>query len=109
MMKRRYCLLWIALGMAAIALALPKLMRKLEDRAIPTGWEKTRIYITHIMPCEGGYAYTLSYQYKDGDVYKSMVHHTIDDSKPQAGQGMRGLYKKNEPAVFELLQAIKYE
>ena len=108
-MKRPYHVLLIILGVAAVIIAAPKLLRKLEDRGIPEGWKKTIICITHITPCDGGYAYTLSYKYKEGEVYKGiMEHHTIDDSKPEEGQCIRGLYKENEPAVFELLQLIRY-
>lgn len=38
-----------------------------------------------------------------------MEHHTIDNSEPKEEQCIRGLYKKNEPVVFELLQLIKDE
>jgi len=108
-MKRRYYVLWITIGIAAVAIAIPKLIRRLEEMAIPEGWEKAIICINHVLPCEGGYTYTLCYQYKEGDVYKSIEHHTIDDGRPKEGQCLRGAYKKNEPAVFDLLQEIKYE
>lgn len=110
-MKRPYHVLWITLGIAAVIIAAPKLIRKIGDMAIPEGWARTMVCITHIAPCDCGYAYTLRYKYEEGEVCKEgiMEHHTIDDSKPKEGQCIRGLYKKNEPVVFELLQLIKYE
>jgi hypothetical protein len=110
MMKRQHKILLLTLGITATAvIILPKFIRKLTPKPIPDGWGKTIISIKNIEAYEGGYAYTLSYNYQEGELEKTIEQYILDDRKPKSNQSIAAIYQKDEPVLFELQELIQYE
>jgi hypothetical protein len=108
-MKRRRHLLLLAVGITATAILLPRLIRKLGQKPIPDGWDKTFINIRNIEAQGNGYAYTLTYPYQVNEETKTMEQNVLDDRKPVESQFISAIYSQKEPVLFELLELIQYE
>jgi hypothetical protein len=109
MMKRHHKILLFTLGITVTVIILPRLMHKLSPKPIPDGWAKTILSIKNIETYEGGYAYTLSYNYQERELQKTIEQYILDDRKPKSNQSIAAIYQKDEPVVFELQELIQYE
>jgi hypothetical protein len=109
-MKRHHKILLLTLvGITATVIIMPRLVRRLSAKPIPDGWGKTLISIKNIEPYEDGYAYTLSYNYQEGELEKTLEQYILDDRKPKSNQSIAAIYQKDEPILFELQELIQYE
>ncbi len=108
-MKKQNQALLLILGITALVILTPRLMRKLSHKPIPNGWEKTTLLIKNIEVYEGGYTYTLSYNYHEEGLEKTIEQYIVDDRKPKYPQSIAAIYQKEEPILFELRELIQYE